>query len=275
MIRVGIDSGTTLTKFCWLDMETGKYRFRTEEDKVGILNAVLQVERLGAESANLLGIGSRPGLDSLKLIRKEGDPIDNELRIQGDGARRVLALSGQNFSDKSFFLVSIGTGTSYVIVHPDGIDKLPLGSMLGGGFISGLAALTLPVSWSFEELNAAAAEGVPADIFVRDLVKPEEIDPNDPNLIVSNFGRADRLYTSKNAIAATIFHCVAANIVRDVLLMNKGCKQVVFIGTPVSASTVLTQYLSEYSRLLKLEPVFPSAEYAAYAGAMGALHMND
>lgn len=276
-IKVGIDSGTTLTKFA-IQTPDGKYSFVTTHEKKETENYVDQLVFQGISRANFIGIGEKKGLDKLRLIRKDGDPIDNELRIQADGAKRLLKLNGQTLDKSEFFLASIGTGTSYVIVRENGIEKLQFGRPLGGGFILGMGRMT-GVGESFQEVERHASSiriSSHLDIMVSDLVPASEIDPSDPNLIVSNFGKATRK-SSPARIAQTIIHCVASNVAQDVCIMGEKLarpKYVVYIGTPVACSRVLREYLAFYSDVMGFIPVFPKT-FAGYAGALGALHMND
>src|SRR3990172_11666872 len=90
-MRVGIDAGTTLTKFAYLS-DKGSYSFETARNAVEVRGVVGKLLSIGLTEANIIGIGNREALSGLTLIRKPGDPIDNELRIQADGARRALAL---------------------------------------------------------------------------------------------------------------------------------------------------------------------------------------
>ena len=258
-MRVGVDSGTTLVKFAWDYGNKDDYRFEAVGNDGQTQEVVKRLVDLGARQANIIGIGNRKGLQGLDLVYK-----DNELKIQADGAKRLLALSG-SVIPKEFFLASVGTGTSYVIVRENGIEKLPFGRPLGGGFILGLSR-AFQVSQSFGSLDGMVGKGVPLDVF----------DLNDPNLVVANFAKA-RFNSSTADIAATIFHCVAVNIAQDVAMMGSGLsapRHVVYIGMPIATSYTLRTYLQHYSMNFKFTPIFPSM-FAGYAGALGALHMND
>lgn len=249
----------------------GLYRFVTAKNGAELAKEIRMLVRSGVRSVNFMGIGNRKEFHGLELIRKPGNLIQAELTLQAKGVRRLLALSRTKVDN--FFLASIGTGTSYVIVRQDQIEVLLFGRPLGGATIMGLGK-ALGLGQTFEEI-ANTAWGKPLDIFVRDLVPEPEIDPYDMNTIIANFGRA-RKKSSRVRLASSIFHLVACNIAQDVAMLGSGIsdpRYVIYIGTPVANSTKLRHFLQEYSKIFGFYSlILPNA---AYAGALGALHMND
>lgn len=274
MSVVGIDCGTTLTKFVWKN-DFG-YCFGQTRTIQGRRLSAQGLLREHIFEANVIGIGDRRGLEELQINQPAGDIIQAELHIQADGTRRALEMGGIP-SDEDFLLVSIGTGTSYAIARKDGsVQALPYGRALGGGFITGLGQ-ALGLGGNFFALNRMAV-GRPLDIFLSDMLPKEKINPNDANLVVSNFGKIDYVVQDHD-LAATIFHCVAQNIVQDAAMYAEGFgapRRVVYVGTTVAESEVLRNYLDEYSiSPFHLYPIFPRGMIAGYVGALGALHMNE
>ncbi|MBI2056179.1 MAG: hypothetical protein HYT37_02270 [Candidatus Sungbacteria bacterium] len=272
MIRVGIDCGTTLIKFVWRDDRQGGYNFATSGSDRELKAVIKKLQGLGVTQANSLGIGSHPCLDAFELIRMRGNPIALELYVQALGAKRLLTLYNKKFSASEFVLVSIGTGTSYVVLGANGFQNYPFGRPLGGGFIIGLG-MALGIGATFTEIEKRAV-GKPLDILIHDLVS--EVDPSDPNFIVTNFGKAKKSSTRED-LAATLFHCVASNVVQDVAMIQHFVgvpRHIVYIGTTVALSPTLQKYLKYYSIKLGFAPVF-IGKYGGYAGAVGVLHMND
>ncbi|MSU56517.1 MAG: hypothetical protein EXS51_04420 [Candidatus Taylorbacteria bacterium] len=267
MLPMGIDVGTTLVKCAWIT-DDGEPHFATVETDGELAELIGKLKALGATTAYRIGIGHRPLLDQqLTLMPIPGDPITAEMHTQAIGTQQLMVICGK-IPPKSFVVASIGTGTSYVAIDGDRVESLPYGRPIGGGYLIGLGR-ALGLGETFKEIDACALSGQPLDIFVRDLVPPEAIDPKDPNVIIAHFARADRA-SSKADLAASLFHCVAATIAQDAVMLAPRTKDVAFIGTTVAKSTVLQTFLKHYAAVYGFTPHLLGG-CAGYAGALGAL----
>lgn len=263
MKKAGVDCGTTLAKFAW--EEDGELRLASTADRA-VDDIIAEMVAAGVTHARVTGIGTEPVAGSIIATRGTGDPIGDEVERQAEGARLLLKESD---GPDSFLLVSVGTGTSYASVRPDLVARYPIGNAIGGGFVWGLAqaAATVPDFGLFESL---AAVGQPPDIRVEDLL-PATKGTLQGAFIVSNFGNAHTA-TNKADICAGLLHCLAVQIVRDILLFdpNGDMSDIVFVGSTVGRSRTLRKYLRTFLGMLGKTPRFPAN--AEYAAAIGALH---
>ena len=284
--RAGIDFGTTLTKVAWLE-DDGTYRFLSTAGPFEVIddwkpaNDPPPHERVGdmlwregITRAHAIGIGPRR-FDRISLIEFAGDPIENEIRLQSDGARRLLALEGQSLN--SFLLVSVGTGVSYTRVVDGKAERFPYGSAIGGGFIAGLAKIS---RWSeIHEIDEKIAGARPLNLLVQDVL-PSALGTPIGEFVVAHFGKDpadDRDGHGPARVMATALHVVATGIVRDVMMMQMMPEHrlpgpLVFIGSTLATFPTLVGYLEEYGRKLGFEMRFPlNGEFSA---AIGALHAS-
>ena len=271
--RIGVDAGSTLTKIMW-QFDDGTYDCDSVSSVAAKRNIVESImEKSMTNAACVIGIGSQEGLERLHLMKPAGDdPIVMEIRLQADGARRLLMASGAACPE-SFYIASIGTGTSYSAFRNGEFILYPYGRPIGGGMISGLSNLVLgnnhPPSYKSCDDHY--------DLDLSDLLQESDISPADPNIIVASFAKLPQLKAlSKRTFVASLFRFVAYNVAQDVGMMKLSVpeiKSVVYIGTIVEQSLLLRNFLDEFSRLHGIEPVLPL--HAGYAGALGALHAFD
>jgi len=275
-MKAGIDLGTSTTKAAWRNAD-GTHAFLSSADGEDLSDRLSQA---GVTRLRATGIGGCAP-EGFGSSGPAGDPIEDEIALQADGVRRLFAPQCGPSGD--FLLVSIGTGTSYTLVPADGSPRrFPLGNAIGGGFIAGLAAMqVIDVS----ELDGCAQRGKPLDLLVKDLV-PLKAGTLEGEFVVSHFGRiAVPRFTPEELadgadplddICATIVHCAAVTVIRDVLIAGMlpgfAADDVVFIGTAVSKMTTLRGHLGRYADALGKRPHFP--EKGEYAAALGALYAD-
>lgn len=273
IVRIGVDAGSTLTKIIW-QFEDGTYGFGATSSVIEKINMIDNIrEKSTTNAACVIGIGSREGLERLHIVKPPGDdPIVTEIRLQADGARRLLMASDMKCPE-SFYIASIGTGTSYSALRNGEFILYPYGRPIGGGMISGLSNLVLDSEYppSYRSCDDHY------DLDLSDLLEASEINPNDPNIIVASFAKLpQRKGLHQRTFVTSLFRFVAYNVAQDVGMMKLSVpdiKSVVYIGTAVERSDILRHFLDQYSRLHGLESIIPLR--AGYAGALGALHALD
>lgn len=275
-MKAGIDCGTSLTKFAWFDQ--GRLRLVSSAD-ADIPSVLDEMKAAGVARARVTGIGRPWETDGIAFSMTSDDPVADELALQSDGVRRLLP----GFADDGdFLLVSIGTGTSYTLVPAAGEPRrFPIGNAIGGGFIAGLAA------WQAADrssIDGYASRGEPRDIRIKDLV-PAKAGTIEGEFVVSHFGK-DQVMGARvlpqgghplDDYCATVVHCAAVTVIRDVLLLGMipgfEVDDVVFIGTPVAKMRSLRGHLSLYAQALGKRAYFP--ENGEFAAALGALYAAD
>lgn len=263
-MKAGIDRGTTLTKFAWLDDGRLQLFSTANARPESILD---EMRAAGIVRARTVGIGQGPAASGIIEERASGDPIADEIALQAAGVRRLLG----DAAPEEFLLVSIGTGTSYTFVTKDGTERHPLGNAIGGGFIAGLAKL-LRVDVRQVEANAAESPSS-LDLLVKDVL-PSAMGMQG-EFVVAHFGKdAPDDELSVRRACASLLRTVAVSVVRDLMLFGMQRRMpadAVFIGSTVSTFRTLREHLGNYAPFAGLVPHFPPrGEYAAAIGALYA-----
>jgi pantothenate kinase len=265
-MKAGVDFGSTLIKAYWQGKD-GYEQFVSTADmpRDGLIAALAKD---GVASIHATGIGDTAGFERFELRRATGDPIVREKLFQVDGIRTILNRDAG--CPDGFWLVSVGTGTSYTMVAGRTFKPYPIGNPVGGGMLSGLGALLgAPTPTEF---NRLASLGNTLDILYKDRL-PDLAGSIQGEFVISHFGKATAASTPQDA-CATLVRTVAVQIVRD--LLNIGTAfgfepqgDVVFIGTPVSFhGSALARTLSVYASGIGVKPHFPpGGQYAAAVGA--------
>ena len=189
-IILGIDIGGSSTKIVGLRTDgsvISMLRVRAEDQVTSLYGALgnyLSSNRLSLQEVRrvvLTGVGASfvegdiYGLPTCKV---------EEFAATGTGA---LALSGQS----SAVVVSMGTGTSFVMVDGDSVTHLG-GLAVGGGTLQGLSDLLLKTR-DIRKVIALAMKGSArnVDLHIGDICRDEL--PGLPlEVTAANFGRADR-----------------------------------------------------------------------------------
>jgi pantothenate kinase len=269
-MKAGVDFGSTLVKACW-QAPDGTIRYASTADMTReSLATALAAD--GVSVIHATGIGDTDGLEvpGFELRRGPGDPIVREKLHQADGVRDLLNL--EDGCPDGFWLVSVGTGTSYTMVAGRTFKPYPMGNPVGGGMLAGLGAL-LGADTS-AELDRLASLGNTLDILYKDRLPDLAGKPLGEH-VISHFGKATAASRPEDA-CTTLIRLVAVQIIRD--LLNIGTAfgfepqgDVVFIGTPISRLSSLKRTLSVYAMGTGMKPHFPgNGEYAAARGAYNA-----
>jgi type II pantothenate kinase len=188
------------------------------------------------------------------------------------GARHLLREGGRE--PERFLLVSLGTGTSALLVDPSGVRRVG-GTALGGGTLVGLGRALLGTS-RFEEIAALAAAGDRrrVDLLVRD-VYPEGGFQLPPDINAASFARLARLAHGEAPAPADVAHALMGLVGENVALIccglaaATGVEPIVFGGSPLRGNPALEDVLRLVCLAFGRQPIFlPQGEFA---GALGAL----
>ena len=264
---VGIDIGSTTTKI------SGFYN--------GKLLKCVQVEASNP-------IASLFGAFGQFLTENELSLEDiKEIRLTGVGASEVQkpiygittlkvdefianGTGGRYFAkeDKSV-VVSMGTGTSYVLVEGDKLTHLG-GIAVGGGTIVGLSKLLLNTQ-DFDAIQSLALQGDKRniDLTIGDISK-HPLPGLNLNVTAANFGKVEEI-VSKEDIAAGIVHMVIENLCHTgtLIAQDKDVKEFILIGS--LANFEECDYISKECAALAGEGVyFVVPEFAGFGTAIGA-----
>lgn len=265
---VGVDWGATLAKIAVRRPGAApSFRHLPVDDPDACRRALAE---LGAARVGVTGGGGA------RLVRELGDAIAvNEFAAWGAGAAAMLADGGVDAPVERYLLVSLGTGTSVLLVDGLSVSRVG-GTALGGGTLLGLAAGLLGTS-DFEEVVALARRGSrrEVDLLVSDIYRAGGI-PLAGDLTAANFGKlAPRLRAGERVAPEDLAHALMGLLGENVALVCTGLaataqvRRIVFGGATLRANEPLVDVLAGITRALGREPVFlPRGEYA---GALGAL----
>lgn len=267
--EIGLDLGATLAKGVAVP-EGGPLDLFEEylgpvEDEAGLAAFLARgpVARLAAT-----GGGAR------RLKARSGAPVElvDEFAAWGAGERALLPQAGFAPSDPHL-LVSVGTGTSILLVENGSVRRVG-GAALGGGTFRGLAHLLLG-DLPHAELVALAAKGSRRgiDLLVSDLYGAGEI-ALDGDLTAANFGRALSREPADLALALTRLvgeniGLLAGAVARAVSAAS--LLDVLFAGTTLREHAPMRDVLAFATELAGARPRFlPRGEMAGALGALAA-----
>ncbi len=179
-------------------------------------------------------------------------------------------IGGRYFAkeDKSV-VVSMGTGTSYVLVEGDKLSHLG-GIAIGGGTILGLSKLLLNTQ-DVDVIQELSSRGDyrQIDLLIGDISK-QPLPGLNLNVTAANFGKVEEMVTRED-IAAGIVHMVIENLCHTGTLIarDKGVKEFILIGS--LANFKECDYITKDCADLAGEGVhFVIPEYAGFATSIGA-----
>jgi type II pantothenate kinase len=299
---LGLDIGATLSKIARQERGNGaaaEFEFLPSSDLRAVAERVTKLcpERIGITGGGSARLSSRLSYCLRDLRNLRDIRCVNEFEAWGAGAAQLLAAReaeptiGRPGSGERFLLVSLGTGTSILLIDGDRVTRVG-GTALGGGTVVGLGrALT---GAAFEELCSLAQLGSAAavDLRVADIYGPGGIQgPGGPDqialageLTAANFGklasrveRPDRSFEVEEASRADLAAGVMGLVGENVALICAGLaaasdtKTIVFGGSTVRDNPQLVEVVREVTTLCGLHVCFlPNGEFA---GALGALEL--
>jgi len=267
---IGVDAGATLVKIATRSPEgTLRYQLAPATALSEVLETIQSArpERVGLTGGGATKLEQHLGHSTLRV---------NEFAAWGSGAAellRDLALG----SARRYLLVSLGTGTSVMLVDGMAVNRIG-GTALGGGTVVGLGAALLDCS-DFSEIAALAENGDRrrVDLLVSDIYRPGEI-PLLGELTAASFGKLARSDGGPAKPAhEDLAHAVMGLVGENVALICAGLgaahqvDRVVFGGSTLRKNRTLREVLQLITSALGPETVFlPDGEFA---GALGALRL--
>ena len=170
-------------------------------------------------------------------------------------------------------VVSMGTGTSYVLVEGDKLTHLG-GIAIGGGTILGLSKLLLNTQ-DVDAIQALSSQGdyKQIDLLIGDISK-QPLPGLNLKVTAANFGKVEEI-VSKEDIAAGIVHMVIENLCHTgtLIAQNMGVKEFILIGS--LANFAECDFITKDCAELAGEGVyFVIPEYAGFATSIGAALVN-
>jgi type II pantothenate kinase len=201
----------------------------------------------------------------------------NEFAAWGKGAAELLKETELGGA-RRYLLVSLGTGTSVMLVDGMAVTRIG-GTALGGGTVVGLGTALLDRS-DFAEIAALADRGDRrrVDLLVSDIYQPGEI-PLLGELTAASFGKLVRRGEEQpTPLREDLAHAVMGLVGENVALICAGLgathqvDRVVFGGSTLRGNRTLREVLRLITAALGHETIFlPDGEFA---GALGALQLT-
>ncbi len=267
---MGVEVGATLAKLVALE-DDGK--LQTEILPAAELNRI--AERIQAHTpvrVGLTGGGATRldevlGIDCLRI---------NEFDAWGEGARQLL--DADEFPPTSrFLMVSVGTGTSVLLVDSGNAFRIG-GTSLGGGTVLGLGA-ALVGEPNFDALCELAGKGSRSevDLVVNDIYRPGEIElPGD--ITAAAFGKLSLAGTepqyTREDLAAGIMSMVAENVglIAAGLSFTTQVEKIVYGGSTLRNNPNLTTTLDAITNMMgRSAHILPMGEFGGAIGALARL----
>ena len=267
MSAAGVDVGATLAKLA-IRASDGRLQF-----DVMPVQAIEQVARK-VESSSAAHIGlTGGGASKLASLLRSDTVRAVEFDAWRRGAEELLRQQGRNRSG-AFLLVSLGTGTSAILVKEGEAIRVG-GTALGGGTIVGLAA-ALTGSANFAEISERAQRGDRrrVDLLVSDIYPAGELSlPGDLN--AASFAKLALREQHGTADPRDLAHAIIGLVGENVGLICGGLavaarvSRVVYGGSTLRNNPTLIDILETIAATHGHEAVF--LENPEFAGALGAL----
>lgn len=260
---VGVDLGATLTKLVAPKVlgSFGGSWLRLPSQDLGAVRAQLEhwrPQRIGATGGGAGELGASLAGTTILPVR--------EFDAWGRGAPLIARASGIELPP-SYLLVSLGTGTSALVVRDGTVDRVG-GSALGGGTLLGLGRLLVGET-SFQDIARLAAQGDrrKVDLLVRDIYRQGNL-PLPGDLNAASFGKLES--TERADLADALMGLVGENvgIIATALAKASGVETIVFCGSTLDENPALEAALSFATRAFGGQPLY--LPRGAYCGAVGA-----
>lgn len=262
-VRAGVDVGATLVKLALQPAGDAPVLERIPSSRIEQIAE--RLDAAGAERVALTG-GGAPRLS--RLLACENVRID-EFDAWSTGARSLLREQGT--PPERFLLVSVGTGTSAMLVEGPRVRRVG-GTALGGGTLMGLGRALLGEA-DFERITALAGRGDRSrvDLLVSDVY------PDGDFLLPGPVNAASlaKLVRGGRHESADLAHGLMGLVGENVALICCGLAAasqvdaIVFGGSTLRDNPALVAILRGVCLVLGRQPSFlPDGEFA---GALGAL----
>ncbi len=265
---VGVDVGATLVKVAVRDGDG-----RTAFDSSALDTLPELARRLRSREPARIGLTGCGAPQLARLLDSDTAQV-NEFAAWASGAREMLR--GDALAGKRFLLVSVGTGTSAMLIRGAEVQRIG-GSALGGGTVVGLGSALLGTA-SFREIAALAEEGDRrhVDLQVSDIYREGQI-PLPGDLNAASFAKLSRLPQGSRADPRDLAHAVMGLVGENVALICGGlaaaaqAEHIVFAGTTLRGNPALVRILEQTCGHFG-RPVRVLSE-GEFAGALGALEL--
>ena len=260
-MRIGADIGGSAVKLVCADDNNrilSRRRYATDGDLAHFereLSLLLSRQSLDGISITVSGVGS-------KMLEKRKADYNvryiSEFEAFGRGAQ---ILSGR----ENALVVSMGTGTAFVMAHGDVYEHIG-GSGIGGGALCGLSLLTTGVAdiYNIKDMTALG-DTTKVDLTVGDISVGDTGLAAD--LTAANFGKAS-LDDDNNDIAAGLANMIyqSVGVMAAFALKGTDLDTVVFVGA-MSEFPVGAQMMKNVGDLHGYSFIMPAG--GAFAGALG------
>jgi type II pantothenate kinase len=266
-VVLGADVGASLTKIAVRSSEVALDLHCVSDAAPEILPA--HIASFAPARVGLTGGGAAP----LAVALGNEASQFGEFEAWGRGAQILLQRSGDEAPDR-FLLVSVGTGTSAMLVEPGGTTRVG-GSALGGGTVTGLAAALLGTS-EFDAIMEYAQSGNRwnVDLRVSD-VYPAGVDALTSKINAASFAKLawDTDPLDPSDLAGALIALVGENVglICGGLAKFAGVERIVYGGTTLRNNPAITQLLRGAAALHGCEASFLAD--GEYTGAIGALEL--
>jgi type II pantothenate kinase len=264
---IGADVGASLAKVA-IRRADGPLRLELAPTQA-IERVAREVESLGPRRTGVTGGGGARFADLLTLDTTR----IGEFEAWAAGARELLRTQAAS-SPEPFLLVSLGTGTSVLLVDPDRVERVG-GTALGGGTILGLGR-ALTGRAGFDELVALASQGDRRriDLLVSD-VYPDGLAQIPGAASAAFFGKLAGEAGSGDLDPRDLAGALLALVGESVALLcnalagQAGVSRIVFGGSTLRGNAPLSQLLVAFTAAFGREPIVLAG--GEYSGAIGAL----
>ncbi len=261
--------GATLVKLA-IRTQHGHTRLQLASSQA-IEGVARDIESAGPERVGITGGGAPELARHLSFDTTRADEFEAWRR----GAREMLRDDVPHRTDR-YLLVSLGTGTSAMLVEGEVVTRLG-GTALGGGTLMGLGAALVGTT-SFDELVALARKGDRrrVDLLVSDIYRSGEA-PLPGDLSASCFGKLahSASETRPSPAPADLAHAIVGLVAENVALICNGLaaaahvQQIVFAGSTLRTNAPMVEILGFVAATGGREVIF--LENGEFAGALGAL----
>lgn len=268
---VGVDVGATLAKIAARSGDAApRYQLLPAD---ALTDVVREIEALAPGRIGLTGGGAAELGDRLA---REWTRVA-EFDAWGSGASALLSASGRTPNGR-YLLVSLGTGTSILLVDGGAVRRIG-GTALGGGTVVGLGAAMLDTP-RFHDLVRLASKGARevVDLRVSDIYRKDEL-PLPGDLTAASFGKLAR-WTAGEArpapsdLASAVMGLVGENVALlcGALAAAAGVSTIVFAGSTLRDNPTLVQTLCGVASAFRCAPMHLAD--GEFAGALGALLLS-
>jgi type II pantothenate kinase len=268
---VGVDAGATLAKLA-IREPSGELGFRIVPS-YAIERAAREVEAQTPDPVGLTGAGAPRLRDLLGL---DTTPVP-EFEAWRAGAGALLARQGAAPTERDL-LVSLGTGTSVLLIEPEAARRVG-GTALGGGTLLGLSAAALGIS-DFDEFLALASRGDRrnVDLLVGDIDPTGDL-PLHAEITASSLAKlawhGAEGRPEPEDLAHALIGLVGENVgmLCGMMAVQNDAKRILFGGSTLRGNEPLRKLLAIFGPLYGREVVF--LVDGEFAGALGALELAE